>query len=198
MLRITRRHVPALSMSLLVLAACGAPEAPRGFPSGGEMGLEDLASVEEDTLVSTMGLCPAGREPFAPLGAQNGRQVRYVAEQQPVVGLFDLGETRVDEVLAAARVSPLVCSAWRARLELDADVAADVAAAAEVETSAVVALLGADGGGADPARYRRVAVSLGDGRLVLLTTGDVGDDTVVQQVAAAVRTASTVQGVPRR
>ncbi|MEJ5868945.1 hypothetical protein WDV85_14480 [Pseudokineococcus sp. 5B2Z-1] len=143
-------------------------------------------------------MCPVGDEPFSSLSATNGRQVRYVAEQRPAVGLFELGEGRVEEVVAVARAAPGACSTRQARLELDEDVAAAVASRAGLDASEVVVLTGEDGISPPVSVYRRAAAGLGDGRLVVVTSGDVPDGLLEQQVVAAVDSAREVTGVPRR
>lgn len=192
------RLVLALSVPAALLSACGAPDPPDGFPSAEAMGVEDLDGIEEDSLVTTVGMCPVGAEPFSALDATNGRQVRYVSDQSPAVGLFELGESRVEGVLAAARAAPETCATRQARLELDEAVAAAIASASGLDDSEVVVLDGEDGISPPVAVYRRAAASLGDGRLVVVTTGDEADDLLEQQVVAAVESAREVTGVPRR
>ncbi len=188
----------ALLVSTGLIAACGSPAPPDGFPSGDAMGVQDLQAVEEDSLVSTVGSCPVGAEPFSSLSATNGRQVRYVSEQRPVVGLFELGASQVEDVVAAARAAPEVCSTRRTRLQLDEDVAAAIASGAGLDESAVVVLTGEDGTSGPVSVYRRAAADLGDGRVVVVTTGDVADGLLQQQALAAVESAREVTGVPRR
>ncbi|MEJ5914809.1 hypothetical protein [Pseudokineococcus sp. 1T1Z-3] len=190
----------------LLLGCSSGPRVPAGFPHPEDLGAPPDVHVYAGDQLNDLGVCPFDVEVVGGLGSFRGAQVVYLSDTRVVaVLLSDLTDAeRAQDLVAEVQDSTGPCSREHNTLADDPMMAATIAHATGVQPDDVTVQRSLWYDVVDLStvvrRSGRSVVSLGDGRLVMVTMSDEPDgqdpDDLAQITTTAVTSARTIDDVP--